>query len=267
MELPDAIRRAALFPESDLPDPPPGHPARRVEVEGVPVLLPSVLPLGLVHPECVEAGRIKHAVGAVREFLREEGREKGIWFVPEAARPAGLAGRLLALGMKPNDVPGAEPREATMVCLDAPTSGPPGLVARRAETLEEYLAGQLVMTDSFGMDEAARRAVEERAEQLWAFRDDPGNTAMFVAFEDGDVVAFAAARFGRTAVYMGGGGTHPDHRGRGAYTALVQARWDAAVARGTPVLTVGAGGMSRPILERLGFSIVGWSDSLVDELA
>ena len=35
--------------------------------------------------------------------------------------------------------------------------------------------------------------------------------------------------------------------------------------RGTPVLTVGAGAMSRPILERLGFSIVGWADNLLDE--
>lgn len=34
---------------------------------------------------------------------------------------------------------------------------------------------------------------------------------------------------------------------------LVQRRWEEAVARGTPVLVVQAGGMSRPILERLGF--------------
>ena len=45
-------------------------------------------------------------------------------------------------------------------------------------------------------------------------------------------------------------------RGRGAYRAVVRARWDAAVARGTPALAVGAGPMSRPILERLGFEQV-----------
>jgi len=33
----------------------------------------------------------------------------------------------------------------------------------------------------------------------------------------------------------------------------VRARWDEAVRRGTPALAVGAGAMSRPILERLGF--------------
>ena len=71
---------------------------------------------------------------------------------------------------------------------------------------------------------------------------------------------------GGTTVYLAGGATLPDYRGRGAYRALVRARWDAAVERGTPVLTVGAGEMSRPILERLGFSIVGWEDCLLDPL-
>jgi GNAT superfamily N-acetyltransferase len=84
---------------------------------------------------------------------------------------------------------------------------------------------------------------------------------------DGEVVSFAVAQFGRTAVYLAGGATRPDRRGRGAYRALVRARWDAAVEQGIPALTVGAGAMSRPILERLGFSIVGWTDRLVDEVS
>jgi hypothetical protein len=66
---------------------------------------------------------------------------------------------------------------------------------------------------------------------------------------------------------LSGAGTHPDQRGRGAYRALVRARWDAAVERDTPVLTVSAGEMSRPILERLGFSVVGWIDCLLDDLS
>ena len=50
-----------------------------------------------------------------------------------------------------------------------------------------------------------------------------------------------------------GGSTAEWARGRGAYRAIVRARWDEAVRRGTPALAVGAGAMSRPILERLGF--------------
>lgn len=53
-----------------------------------------------------------------------------------------------------------------------------------------------------------------------------------------------------------GGATAEWARGRGAYRAVVRVRWDAAVERGTPALAVGAGSMSRPILERLGFDHV-----------
>jgi hypothetical protein len=36
----------------------------------------------------------------------------------------------------------------------------------------------------------------------------------------------------------------------------VRARWDVAVARGTPAIVVQAGQMSRSILERLGFRTI-----------
>lgn len=267
VELPDAIRHAVLFPESDLPGFPPGHPSRRVEVEGVLVAVPGGLPHVLVLPERIEESQVEHVLDAVRQLARRERRERALWFVPEAASPAGLAQRLLALGMRPNDLPGGDARHALMVCLQAPPPGPSGLVARPAETFAEFRAALLVVVEAFGEDEEARQAAERRAESLWPFQSSDGGQRVFVAFVDGEVVAFAVARFGRTAVYLQGGGTLPDHRGRGAYRALVRARWDAAVERGTPVLTVGAGEVSRPILERLGFATVGWEDCLLDPLA
>lgn len=266
VELPDAIRHAALFPESDLFDFPPGHPSRRTEVEGVLVSLPGGLPHTVAFPERVEAARVEYVVDAVRQLGRAELFERALWFVPEAAFPRGLAQRLMELGMRPNDQPGADPRSALMVSVEAPPPGPPKIVARPVETLEEYLAAHLVMTDAFGLDERMRQAVEEGAKRRWQFHSQVGSIEAFVAFVDGQVVAYAGARFGRTAAYLQGGGTLPDHRGRGIYRALVRARWDAAVERGTPVLTVGAGEMSRPILEKLGFSIVGWEDVLLDPL-
>ena len=153
-----------------------------------------------------------------------------------------------------------------MACREEPPPGPPDVVARPAESLDEFRAALLVVPTAFGMDEQARRSFEEQAEHLWPFQDEPGSNRVFLGVADGEVVASAGARYGRTTVYLAGGATLPEHRGRGAYRALVRARWDAAAARGTPVLTVVAGSMSRPILEQLGFSIVGWSDNLVDEL-
>jgi hypothetical protein len=51
-----------------------------------------------------------------------------------------------------------------------------------------------------------------------------------------------------------GGGTVEGWRGRGVYRALVAYRAAVAAARGIPYLQVDASPMSRPILERLGFT-------------
>jgi hypothetical protein len=64
-----------------------------------------------------------------------------------------------------------------------------------------------------------------------------------------------------------GGAVLPEARGRGCYHALVQARWQDAVARQTPALVVQAGEMSRPIPERLGFEHVATMRVLVDRFA
>ena len=53
-----------------------------------------------------------------------------------------------------------------------------------------------------------------------------------------------------------GAATAPWARGRGAYRALVRARWDEAVRRGTPAFVTQGGTMSGPILRRLGFEDV-----------
>jgi hypothetical protein len=268
VSVPDAIRRAALFPEADLPDPPAEYPSRRVLVEGVFVRLPVGLPVALVSPERIEEPRLEQVVDGVRQFLRAEGRTNAVWFVQEEETfPNDLAERLQTLGMRSSDLPGFEPRDAAMVIIEAPPPGPAEVVVRRPANFEEFLAAHLIMGDSFGVDDPTRRLFEERAERLWSFEYASGTGATFLALLDGEVVGFAVAQFGRTAVFMSGGGTRPDRRGRGAYRALVRARWDAAVEWGTPALTVGAGSMSRPILERLGFSTVGWADCLLDELS
>src|SRR3954451_2366760 len=265
--IPGMVRRAALFPAVDLPDLPLGHPSRRVAVGGLTVELPAGLPMGDVFPEQLEGSEVERVVASVRRFLRGEGREKGVWFVPEAASPGDLAERLRRLGMTPDDEPPGEPRAAALIAVEPPPPGPPELVARRVESLEELLAGQLIAADAFHLDEEMRRAFEQRAERLWPFMSAAGALATFVVSLDGRIIASGEAHFGETAVVLAGAGTRSDQRGRGAYRALVRARWDAAVARGTPVLTVSAGAMSRPILERLGFSVAGWIDCLVDDLS
>jgi GNAT superfamily N-acetyltransferase len=87
---------------------------------------------------------------------------------------------------------------------------------------------------------------------------------VFLALVDGEIVGLGRAILADAGVNLGGGSVRPDRRGRGVYRALVRARWDVAVARGTPALTVQAGRMSRPILERAGFELVAQQHCLVD---
>ena len=99
---------------------------------------------------------------------------------------------------------------------------------------------------------------------MWDLESGGDAFRTFIALSDGSVVGCGSAVFGANAVYLSGGSTRADMRGRGVYRALVRARWDAAVERETPALTVGAGRMSQPILERLGFVTVGSIDCLLD---
>jgi predicted GNAT family acetyltransferase len=85
------------------------------------------------------------------------------------------------------------------------------------------------------------------------FRLGTDELVVYLAYTDGEPIARASGSFSEHGVTLFGGATLPEARGRGAYRALVAARWQDAVARGTPLLVTQAGSMSRPILTRLGF--------------
>jgi GNAT superfamily N-acetyltransferase len=76
---------------------------------------------------------------------------------------------------------------------------------------------------------------------------------VYLAYVDGRPVGRATGSFSEHGVTLFGASVLPEARGRGAYRALVAARWADAVERGTPLLVTQAGPMSHPILVRLGF--------------
>jgi ribosomal protein S18 acetylase RimI-like enzyme len=129
-----------------------------------------------------------------------------------------------------------------MVLTEPPAEAPSVVEVRRGETDEEYLASERIAAIAFGSPMPTEPPTER----------DPNNP-VYLAYVDGEPVARASASFGEHAVSLFGGSTLPEARGRGAYRALVAARWEDAVARGTPVLITQASPMSRPILARLGF--------------
>lgn len=265
MLVSDLLRRAALWPAVDLPDPPPEYPFEMIRREGFNLGVFRGLSFGAVYPESLAEDRVEPMLIEARSLLAERGKEQAAWFVPEAASPAGLAERLRQIGMVPYEEPPYEPRFAAMLMLEAPVSGPPDIDAHPARSFEEHQAANRVANNAFDLSEQDRLAMEAQERVIWELESSGRSpTRTFVAVVGGEVVGSAGAIFGASAVYLMGGSTREDMRGRGVYRALVRSRWDAASEGGTPALTVTAGRLSRPILERLGFTIVGWGDCLLD---
>jgi hypothetical protein len=252
----------------DFPDPPARHPYTLLRRDGFAIGSFPDASYGLVEPQAVTEDGIEGMVLEARALLAGLGKQQGAWFVAEACQPEGLAARLRLFGMVPYEEPPLEPRFAAMALLREPPPGPPDVDAHPAASLAEYKAGRQVSDDAFEMSETDRQAFETQAALLFELeRDGSAESRTFVALLDNEIAGFAFAIYGASSVYLGGGATHQDKRGRGVYRALVRARWDAAVAHGTPALTVGAGTHSGPILERLGFQTVGWVDCLLDRFA
>jgi GNAT superfamily N-acetyltransferase len=190
-------------------------------------------------------------VEEVRALCRERARVPFTWEVGTHATPPDLADQFLEAGMLPFD----EPLAIGMVMTEPPEGGPAaGVEVRAVDAPEQLVAAHRIARVGFGMepedddlDEAARDLASQRELGTWV---------SYLAYVDGRPVAQAQATFTPHGVVMNGGSTLPDARGRGAYRALVRARWEAAAERGTPALVTQAGAMSRPILERLGFRAV-----------
>ncbi|HLM34876.1 MAG TPA: hypothetical protein VK278_03760 [Gaiellaceae bacterium] len=189
----------------------------------------------------------------IHGHLRRNGRAACSWEVGSSATPSDLVDRLHALGLV-DDEP--DPLAIGMVLTNEPEEPPPaGVEVRRARTREELLEAGRIAAVAFGMP----GAVPEPEEPT------PG-LETYVAYVDGRPAARATAAFTQYGATLFGGATLPEARGRGAYRALVAARWEDAVARGTPMLVTQAGRMSRPILERLGFRAVCEIRILVDRV-
>ncbi|MBZ0277269.1 MAG: GNAT family N-acetyltransferase [Anaerolineae bacterium] len=86
-------------------------------------------------------------------------------------------------------------------------------------------------------------------------RENPDFLNIFVIDEDNVPVSVAWMNFLPENAFAGlwGGSTLPEYRGKGFYTTLLAARIQRAQQRGCRFVTVDAGPMSRPILEKLGF--------------
>lgn len=185
---------------------------------------------------------------------RGEAAEPGFeWKLYDYDRPADLGDRLRAAGFV------AEPAETLLVArvadlADLPVEPPAGITLR-------------VVTDEEGVDlmmEAHRRAFGTdrpriREVMVNLLRDAPDTIEAVVALAGDTPVSSARMEMSPGTSFAGlwGGGTAPEWRGRGIYRLLVAHRARVAAERGIRYLQVDASQDSRPILQRLGFDVLG----------
>ena len=193
----------------------------------------------------------------VRSLLRARGRGRTQWEVGSCAEPLDLVELLLARGL----VPDKDPYAVALILTETPPPPAPGIVARRVETFEEYAAASEVQWQAFEMP--ADGVAGGRALLPQGGREAP--IIMHAAWLDGEIVSAGTCAPTPHGLLLYGGATVSRARSRGAYRALLRARWDEAITRGTPALITQGGSMSRPILERLGFEPVGHVHMLLDE--
>jgi GNAT superfamily N-acetyltransferase len=181
---------------------------------------------------------IEPARATIHGHLRRRGRTACTWEVGSSATPADLIDRLLALGLVE-----IEEEFGVGMVLTEPLAGPPpaGVEVRRTTSDAEELVAAEIAAAAFG-GPVVPRAFEPESDIV-----------TYLAFVDGRPVGRATGSFSEHGVSLFGGGVLPEARGRGAYRALVHARFADAVERGTPVAFTQGGPQSRPILARLGF--------------
>ncbi len=193
-------------------------------------------------------GETADEVAAVRALLAETQCRVISWWLCERSTPADVEARLLEAGLTivPDDylIDG-------LLATSPPPAGPPGFEVRPVASVDEFVAARGLQEDVFETPPERRRSPEQLAEEYRTI-----NGMLYAAWLDGVMAGVGGVTASSHGLLLWGGATASWARGRGAYRALVRARWDDAVARGTPALTVAANPSSSPILRRLGFEKV-----------
>jgi GNAT superfamily N-acetyltransferase len=200
------------------------------------------------------------ALAGVRDAIRARSRTSAGWTIGGSATPAGVVDRLLGLGLESE--PG--PSSLAMVLDRPPPSRDTPFRIVEVRRLEELRAA--IEVANAGFDHPTEDGADERhrAADTFARERAGGHTFRLLVLDGDEPVATGQAWIGPGGLYLGGGATLPEHRRRGAMSALVAAAWDAAVDRGTPALVAYGNAMSAPTLARLGFRAIGRVRHLVD---
>jgi GNAT superfamily N-acetyltransferase len=256
--IPADVRFQAENMFAVMPEPPRELPVELIRNERYCLFVSPMPSMNIVQRIRVESDALMSTVDEVCELLRSRGRTQAAWTIDSGATPAGLEESLLAFGMVPYDEPPLESSAAAMAIVTPPSgSASDGIEAREVRDHEEVDQFIDVEQSAVGLTRADSDGMRAAAHTMFDLRLGGRETMRFyLASRDGEPVGAARASFLQFGVNLSGGAVTPAARSQGVYRALINARWNDAVAAGTPALTVQAGHMSRPILDRLGFVTV-----------
>jgi GNAT superfamily N-acetyltransferase len=249
----EAVRRFAEEPGRFLPEPSP--PSRRISDERFIVSLGAAPWMTFVTDVRVQPDELEPLVEEVRALVADAGHERVAWAIGPSSRPVDTVDRLRDLGFSPAVQLPLEPSFTAMALVEPPEAGDAqSVMVREIDTFEDFrLADRILLAGSSVSDEKLA-SFEATGRQRWEAYVGRGVLIRFMAYVDDEPVAAAQLFPCEAGGLLGGSATIPEARGRGAYRALVRARWDECVRRATPALVIQAGAMSRPILERIGFA-------------
>lgn len=249
-EISEPIRLFAEEPEGLVAEPLP--PVRRFRTDTFTLILspmPSMSNVSCVH---TTEAKVDATIAEVRQRVEDAGYTRTVWAVGPSSRPANLGALLAARGFVPANRPPFEPEVTAMALTQPPPAPPPNIETRPVRDFDEYVEAWHIAIEVFNESPEDAAGWLAAAPALWA-QQDGVQRSTYVALIDGAPVGFAFAMAGPDGLLMGGSGVRQAFRGRGAYRALVAARWQDAVRLGKPALVIQAGTMSRPILARCGF--------------
>ncbi len=255
------VRRFAEEPNSELSEPLP--PEARVQTPQFCLGMAGSRTQSTVSRVRTTEARLDETIAAVRAMLRERGYTGVTWFVGPSCEPHGLTELLLSRGFLRATEPPFEPQAEAMALVQTPPPPPDGVEARLCRDYDEYLEALRIAMVTFEVPEEGVAGWMAAAPALWP-QQDGINRMTLIAHIDGRPAGFGFAAGGPRGLLMCGSGVLAEARGRGAYRALVAARWKIAVGLNTPALVIHAGAMSLPVVERCGFERVCRIEVLVD---
>jgi GNAT superfamily N-acetyltransferase len=220
---------------------------RREELPGLVRQIDLVGSSGAVIYSRLTEDNVDEAITAQTAYFAAIGQDFE-WKVYGHDQPADLAQRLAARGFE------VEETEAVLVLdLESAPWSVPNHTVKHITDADQLMEAALVKKQVYGGD--ADDLFKHLAAELTS---DPACLSVYVAYHERMPAACGWIRFPKDSAFasLWGGSTVPALRQRGLYTSLLAARLQEARQRGFRYLTVDAGHMSRPILEKHGFRLL-----------